>query len=101
MHRHARYWDRPNEFDPDRFSAARAVARPKYAYLPFGGGPRLCIGNAFALMEAQIILAMIAAEWSLDLAPGFQVELDPSVTLRPKRGLFMTRQQAGNTAARL
>jgi cytochrome P450 len=101
MHRHARYWDRPNEFDPDRFSAARAGARPKYAYLPFGGGPRLCIGNAFAMMEAQIILAMIAAEWSLDLAPGFQVELDPSVTLRPKRGLFMTRRPAGEMAERL
>jgi cytochrome P450 len=93
MHRHRRYWDRADEFDPDRFSPARATSRPKYAYLPFGGGPRLCIGNAFALMEAQIILAMIAAEWSLDLAPGFRVELDPSVTLRPRRGLLMNRRQ--------
>lgn len=91
LHRNTRYWDRPDEFDPDRFSPARAMARPKYAYLPFGGGPRLCIGNAFAMMEAQIILAMVASEWSLALAPGFAVELDPSVTLRPKRGLFMTR----------
>jgi cytochrome P450 len=91
LHRNPRYWERPNEFDPDRFSPARAMARPKYAYLPFGGGPRLCIGNAFAMMEAQIILAMVAAEWSLDLTPGFVVELDPSVTLRPRRGLFMTR----------
>jgi cytochrome P450 len=91
IHRNPRYWDNPNEFDPDRFSAARATARPKYAYLPFGGGPRLCIGNAFAMMEAQIILAMVASEWSLALAPGFTVELDPSVTLRPRSGLFMTR----------
>jgi cytochrome P450 len=91
IHRNPRYWDNPNQFDPDRFSAARATARPKYAYLPFGGGPRLCIGNAFAMMEAQIILAMVASEWSLALAPGFTVELDPSVTLRPRSGLFMTR----------
>jgi cytochrome P450 len=91
LHRNPRYWDRPDEFDPDRFSPGRAAPRPKYAYIPFGGGPRLCIGNAFAMMEAQIILAMVASEWSLDLAPGFSVELDPSVTLRPRRGLFMTR----------
>jgi len=91
LHRHRRYWENPREFDPDRFSAG-AAPRPKYAYLPFGGGPRLCIGNAFALMEAQIILAMVAADWALELAPGFSVELDPSVTLRPRRGLFMTRK---------
>jgi cytochrome P450 len=91
LHRNPRYWDRPHEFDPGRFSPARAAARPKYAYLPFGGGPRLCIGNAFAMMEAQIILAMVVSEWSLALEPGFVVELDPSVTLRPRRGLFMTR----------
>jgi cytochrome P450 len=91
LHRNTRYWERPEEFDPDRFSPASAMARPKHAYLPFGGGPRLCIGNAFAMMEAQIILAMVASRWSLALAPGFAVELDPSVTLRPKRGLFMTR----------
>src|SRR5262249_39771803 len=66
LHRNPRFWERPNEFDPDRFSPARAMARPKHAYLPFGGGPRLCIGNAFAMMEAQIILAMVAAEWSLE-----------------------------------
>jgi cytochrome P450 len=91
MHRHRAYWDDPERFDPDRFASANAAARPKYAYLPFGGGPRLCIGNAFALMEAQIILAMIAAEWKLELVPDFRVELAPSVTLRPRRGLIMTR----------
>jgi cytochrome P450 len=91
MHRHGAYWEAPLEFDPDRFSPARAGTRPKYAYLPFGGGPRLCIGNTFALMEAQIILAMIAAEWKLELAPGCRVELAPSVTLRPRHGVLMSR----------
>jgi cytochrome P450 len=90
MHRHQAYWDRPQEFDPDRFLSP-VPARPKYAYIPFGGGPRLCIGNTFALMEAQIILAMVAAEWKLDLAPGARVELAPAVTLRPRHGLFMSR----------
>src|SRR5260221_5866378 len=93
LHRHPRYWERPDEFDPDRFYGQPNASRPKYAYLPFGGGPRLCIGNAFAMMEAQIILAMVAQEWSLDLAPGFVVEQEPSVTLRPRHGLMMTRAQ--------
>ncbi len=93
LHRHPRYWERPDEFDPDRFYGQPNASRPKYAYLPFGGGPRLCIGNAFAMMEAQIILAMVAQEWTLDLAPGFVVEQEPSVTLRPRHGLMMTRAQ--------
>jgi cytochrome P450 len=101
LHRNARYWDDPEKFDPDRFSpSATAVAtRPKYAYLPFGGGPRLCIGNAFAMMEAQIILAMVAARWSLELPPGFAVELDSSVTLRPRGGLWVTRARIEEPAA--
>jgi cytochrome P450 len=91
MHRHPAYWEEPQKFYPDRFLSVATGARPKYAYLPFGGGPRLCIGNAFAMMEAQIILAMVAAEYRLELAPGFRVELAPSVTLRPRHGLLMTR----------
>jgi cytochrome P450 len=92
MHRHRSFWEDPQRFDPDRFSSPSAT-RPKYAYLPFGGGPRLCIGNTFALMEAQIILAMVAAEWKLDLAPGFEVALAPAVTLRPRGGLLMNRRR--------
>jgi cytochrome P450 len=93
MHRHRAHWDDPLKFDPDRFSPARAGSRPKYAYIPFGGGPRLCIGNTFALMEAQIILAMVASEWTLALAPEHRVELAPSVTLRPRHGMLMTRRR--------
>jgi cytochrome P450 len=99
MHRNPRYWERPDAFDPDRFSASQTAARPKYAYLPFGGGARLCIGNAFAMMEAQIILAMVAQKWSLDLAPGFSVQMEPSVTLRPRNGLLMTREPREPNAA--
>ncbi|MCC7380571.1 MAG: cytochrome P450 [Deltaproteobacteria bacterium] len=87
LHRHPEYWSNPEGFDPDRFDPALAATRPKHAYLPFGGGPRTCIGNAFAMMEMQVILPMIVQRFRLDLAPGFRLELDPSITLRPKRGI--------------
>jgi cytochrome P450 len=91
LQRHPRYWERPEIFDPDRFTAPEAAQRPKYTYLPFGGGPRFCIGNSFAIMEAQIILAMVVRRWSLAMVPGFPVVLEPSVTLRPLHGLLMNR----------
>jgi cytochrome P450 len=93
IHRNPRYWSNPEGFDPDRFAAPDA-RRPKLAYLPFGGGPRTCIGNAFAMMELQIIVPMIMQKFSLDLVPGFRLDLDPSVTLRPKRGVPMTMTMA-------
>jgi cytochrome P450 len=92
LHRHPRFWPEPERFDPDRFLAERIQERPKHAYLPFGAGPRVCIGNAFAMMEAQIILAMIARRYELTAAPDFSVEAEPSVTLRPREGVFMTRR---------
>ncbi|WP_394834168.1 cytochrome P450 [Pendulispora rubella] len=88
LHRHPAYWDNPEGFDPDRFTAG--TERPRYAYLPFGGGPRICIGNAFAMMEAQILLAMIATRYRLQLPAGARVELEPVVTLRPLHGMPMT-----------
>jgi cytochrome P450 len=91
LHRHPRYWPDPEDFDPERFAPERAAERPKYAYLPFGAGPRLCIGNGFAMMEAQIILAMVMGDCALQVVPDFQVELVPSITLRPRRGVLMTR----------
>ncbi|MBX3222087.1 MAG: cytochrome P450 [Labilithrix sp.] len=97
IHRHPRYWDRPDAFDPERFRPERAEGRPRYAYLPFGGGARTCIGNHFAMMEAQIILAMIVRQERLALAPGHRVELDPLITLRPKHGVRVTRRPAGPT----
>ncbi|MBX3193203.1 MAG: cytochrome P450, partial [Labilithrix sp.] len=69
IHRHPAHWDDPEAFDPDRFRPERAEKRPRYTYLPFGGGARTCIGNHFAMMEAQIILAMIVRQEHLSLAP--------------------------------
>jgi len=88
-HRHPAHWEDPEGFDPDRFSPERSKGRHRMAYFPFGGGPRLCIGNGFALMEAQLILATIARDWRLDLVPGHPVEAEPLVTLRPKHGIAM------------
>jgi cytochrome P450 len=85
-HRHPRYWDDPEGFDPRRFEREPA----KGAYYPFGAGPRQCIGSAFAMMEAELVLATLAQRVRLELAPGAPVELDPSITLRPKNGLLMT-----------
>jgi len=88
-HRHPAHWEDPEGFDPDRFSPERSKGRHRFAYFPFGGGPRLCIGSNFALMEAQLILATIARDWRLDLVPSHPVELEPLVTLRPKHGIAM------------
>jgi len=84
-------WDDPEGFDPERFAPSEANdARPRYAYYPFGGGPHLCIGAGFAIMEATIILATVARRLRLDLEPGRAVAIDPLVTLRPKPGIWVT-----------
>lgn len=90
MHRDERYYNDPNKFDPDRWSEEFTRALPKFAYFPFGGGPRVCIGNGFAMMEAVLMLASIMQDFSLSLAPGDLVELMPAVTLRPAEGIKMT-----------
>ncbi len=89
LHRNPRYFPEPERFDPTRFLEPDP-ARPKLAYMPFGGGPRFCIGNAFAMMEMQLIVPMVLARFELALEPGFELELDPSVTLRPADGIRMT-----------
>jgi cytochrome P450 len=94
MHRHPAHWENPEGFDPDRFSPERSQKRPRYAYLPFGGGPRTCIGNHFAMMEAQIILAMVLREHRIELDPSHPVVLDPVITLRPKHGIHVRRRPA-------
>ncbi len=91
-HRHPDFWPDPEAFDPTRFTPQNVAARPKFAYFPFGGGPRLCLGQSFALMEGQIALAMIAARFRLEIAPGQTLEMHPSLALRPKNGLWMTRK---------
>jgi cytochrome P450 len=89
IHHHPAFWPDPDRFEPDRFLPEQTSARPRYAYLPFGGGPRLCIGNTFALTEAPLILAAIFQHFRLELAPGTVVETLPLVTLRPRFGLPM------------
>lgn len=89
-HRHPDFWENPDAFDPERFSPERSAGRPHFAHFPFGGGPRLCIGSNFAMMEAQLILATIAQRYRLRLVPGHQVEPQALLTLRPRHGLPMT-----------
>jgi cytochrome P450 len=89
MHHHPTYWPDPDCFDPDRFTPENSAGRPRFAYLPFGGGPRLCIGNNFALAEAPLVLAAIFQRFGLKLAPGTLVEPLPLVTLRPANGMPM------------
>jgi cytochrome P450 len=101
MHRHPAYWDDPNRFDPERFSPDRSVARSKFVYLPFGAGPRQCIGNTFALVEAHLVVATIVQRYRLRLVPGHPVEPWPLITLRPRHGLEMLverRAAAGGEA---
>ena len=88
-HRDARWFPDPERFDPERFSPERQAERPKFAYFPFGGGPRVCIGEQFAWMEGVILLATIAQRWKLRLVPGHPVALQPIITLRPKHGMAM------------
>jgi len=88
-HRHQDFWEEPLKFDPERFTPERVAERPRYAYMPFGGGPRQCIGSSFAMTEAVLLLAMIASRFQAELQPGHQVEMEPLITLRPKGGLPM------------
>jgi cytochrome P450 len=89
IHRWPAVWESPSEFRPERFTPEASASRPPFAYFPFGGGPRQCIGNTFALVETQLILATVAQRFRLDLAPLASVEPEPKVTLRPV-GLRMT-----------
>jgi cytochrome P450 len=89
IHRHRLLWNRPDVFDPERFAPERAAERPRFAYIPFGGGPRICIGASFAMTEALIILAVLAQRYRLSLAPDAAVEPVGLITLRPRHGLPM------------
>jgi cytochrome P450 len=92
-HRDARWFPEPARFDPDRWSEEARTTRPRWAYFPFGGGTRTCIGEGFAWTEAKLILATLARRWRLRGVPGHEVELHPRVTLRPKGGMPMTLER--------
>jgi cytochrome P450 len=101
-HRHPDFWERPEAFDPDRFLPERSAGRPRFAYFPFGGGPRQCIGNQLALLEAAVVLARIAQRFQIALVPGHEIVLDPSITLRPRNGVQVRvrRRQASPMQSR-
>jgi cytochrome P450 len=92
-HRHPNLWENPDTFDPDRFASdeVKKLTQPgKFQYIPFGGGARMCIGYNFALLEMQLVLAMILPHYSIELPQGAKVQTEPLITLRPKNGLKMS-----------
>lgn len=89
IHRDEAYWPEPDKFIPERFTRENSKGRHKFVYFPFGGGPRLCIGNNFALMEMQFVIPMLLREFKLTKPKGFEVEKDPLITMRPKPHMKM------------
>ena len=89
-HRDPRHFDNPETFDPDRWQDGRTNDLPAYAYFPFGGGPRLCIGSSFAKMEAVLLLAAVARRFHLEPVPEHTPVPQPSITLRPQGGVMTT-----------
>ena len=86
--RRVRFWDAPEDFRPDRWFEDESV-RHRYAYFPFGAGPRICIGEQFAWMEGVLVLATTARRWRLDLVPGQRIGINPTITLRSRYGMRM------------
>lgn len=88
-HHNPKYFPEPDRFDPERWTPEAREFRPKFSYFPFGGGPRLCIGESFAWMEGVLVLATLGRKWRMRHSPENKVELQPIVTLRPKHGMKM------------
>jgi cytochrome P450 len=93
-HRHRDFWDNPEGFDPERFTPERSGHLPRLAYFPFGGGPRKCIGNTFAMIEMPLVVAMVAQRYKLDLVPGQEVFPEPAISLRPRDPVLVTVERA-------
>jgi enediyne biosynthesis protein E7 len=89
LHRHPAFWDVPERFDPERFAPDRRKDRPRYAYIPFGAGPRVCVGSNLGMMEAVFVIAVIAREFRLTNVPGYKVVPEPMLSLRVRGGLPM------------
>lgn len=88
-HRHPDFWEQPDRFMPERFAPENEAKLVKHAYAPFGNGPRICIGNSFALMETQLLLATIAQHYQPRLLPDWKLTIESHVTMYPKGGLPM------------
>ncbi|MBA9005606.1 cytochrome P450 [Thermomonospora cellulosilytica] len=95
LHRHPEFWDSPEDFDPERFAPANSAPRPRYAYIPFGAGPRFCVGSHLGTMEAVFVLAMVGRELRLTGVPGRKAVPEPMLSLRIRGGLPMTVHAAG------
>jgi cytochrome P450 len=93
LHRHRTLWDDPDRFDPERFSRERSATRPRFAYLPFGGGPRICIGAQLASTEVALMVATMAQRYRPRLVPGQDIVLLHRITLRPRDGIRMRLQR--------
>ena len=88
-HHAERYWPNPEHFDPERFTKANQKQHKPFSHLPFGGGPRGCIGSNYAMLQVLMILSEVLRKYDFNLAPGQQIEAQPRVILRPKNGIFM------------
>ena len=93
LHHDPRFWPDPEVFDPERFMPENARSHHRSAYLPFGGGRRICIGSSFALIEATLITAMMSRGSSTTCVPGHPVEPEATLTLRPRHGLKMVARR--------
>lgn len=93
VHRDPRFYPEPEKFMPERWTPEFKASRPRFAYFPFGGGPRQCIGEPFAWMEGVLLTATLAQKWRFRLKEGHPVELYPSITLRPKHGMRMVLEE--------
>jgi len=93
MHRDSRFFECPQQFMPERWADGLEQKLPKGVYFPFGDGPRACIGKGFAMMESVLVLVAIAQKFRLTLPAEHKIELQPSITLRPKNGMKMGLQR--------
>jgi cytochrome P450 len=100
-HHAPRYWQNPEQFDPQRFTKANDKLRTPFTFLPFGGGPRGCIGGNYAMLQILMILSEVLRNYDFQLAPGQSIEARPMVILRPKYGIRMTFTNAVAPAPRL
>jgi cytochrome P450 len=89
-HHSPQYWENPEKFDPDRFTKANEKLHQPFAYLPFGAGPRGCIGGNYATLQILMILSVLLRKYDFQLVPGQTIEARPMVILRPKYGIRMT-----------